>query len=132
MKADATAAAASAARPLYADLYVQVLAAIVLGVAMLSSKDATGVTGAGFMTTATTLFIVPTVPVAAIAPIRGIDRFMSEGRGLTNVIGNAVAAIVVARWQGKLDHAPLAVTLNNEGPVAHAAGTAPVTTAQGE
>jgi aerobic C4-dicarboxylate transport protein len=129
MKVNATAAAASAARPLPAHLYVQVLAAIVLGVAMPSS---TGVTGAGFMTPATTLFIVPTVPVAAIAPIRGIDRFMSEGRGLTNVIGNAVAAIVAARWQGKLDHEPLAVTLNNEGPVAHVAGTVPVTTAQGE
>jgi len=57
---------------------------------------------------------------------------MSEGRSLTDVIGNAVAAILAARWQGKLDHAPLAVTLNNEGPVAHVAGTVPVTTAQGE
>jgi len=68
MKVNATAAAASAARPLPAHLYVQVLAAIVLGVAMPSSTD---VTGAGFMTPATTLFIVPTAPVAGIAPILG-------------------------------------------------------------
>ena len=74
-----------------------------LGVAMLSSKGAAGVTGAGFITLAATLSIVPDVPVAGMALILGVDRFMSECRSLTNFIGNAVATIVVARWEGKLD-----------------------------
>ncbi len=74
-----------------------------LGVAMLSSKGAAGVTGAGFITLATTLSIVPTVPVAGLALILGIDRFMSECRSLTNFMGNAVATIVVARWENALD-----------------------------
>ena len=72
-------------------------------VAMLSSKGAAGVTGAGFITLAATLSIVPSVPVAGMALILGIDRFMSECRSLTNLIGNAVATIVVARWEGALD-----------------------------
>ena len=74
-----------------------------LGVAMLSSKGAAGVTGAGFITLAATLSILPTVPVAGLALILGVDRFMSECRSLTNFIGNAVATIVVARWEGELD-----------------------------
>ena len=74
-----------------------------LGVAMLSSKGAAGVTGAGFITLAATLSILPTVPVAGMALILGVDRFMSECRSLTNFIGNAVATIVVARWEGALD-----------------------------
>ena len=74
-----------------------------LGVAMLSSKGAAGVTGAGFITLAATLSIVPTVPVAGLALILGIDRFMSECRSLTNFMGNAVATIVVARWENALD-----------------------------
>ena len=73
-----------------------------LGVAMLSSKGAAGVTGAGFITLAATLSIVPTVPVAGLALILGIDRFMSECRSLTNFMGNAVATIVVARWENAL------------------------------
>lgn len=77
--------------------------ALLLGVAMLSSKGAAGVTGAGFITLAATLSIVPDVPVAGMALILGIDRFMSECRSLTNFIGNAVATIVVARWEGGLD-----------------------------
>ncbi|WP_174291308.1 dicarboxylate/amino acid:cation symporter [Sphingomonas bacterium] len=76
---------------------------LLLGVAMLSSKGAAGVTGAGFITLAATLSIVPSVPVAGMALILGVDRFMSECRSLTNFIGNAVATIVVARWEGKLD-----------------------------
>jgi len=72
-------------------------------VAMISSKGAAGVTGAGFITLAATLSIVPTVPVAGLALILGIDRFMSECRSLTNFIGNAVATIVVARWDNALD-----------------------------
>ena len=74
-----------------------------LGVAMLSSKGAAGVTGAGFITLAATLSILPTVPVAGLALILGVDRFMSECRSITNFIGNAVATIVVARWEGALD-----------------------------
>ncbi len=76
---------------------------LLLGVAMLSSKGAAGVTGAGFITLAATLSVVPTVPIAGMALILGVDRFMSECRALANVIGNAVATVVVARWQGALD-----------------------------
>ncbi len=76
---------------------------LLLGVAMLSSKGAAGVTGAGFITLAATLSIVPSVPVAGLALILGIDRFMSECRALTNFIGNAVATVVVSRWEGGLD-----------------------------
>jgi len=81
-------------------------------VAMLSSKGAAGVTGAGFITLAATLSIVPSVPVAGMALILGIDRFMSQGRSLTNFIGNAVATIVVARWENALDREALAAALN--------------------
>ncbi|MET0270930.1 MAG: dicarboxylate/amino acid:cation symporter [Sphingomonas sp.] len=76
---------------------------LLLAVAMLSSKGAAGVTGAGFITLAATLSIVPTVPVAGMALILGVDRFMSECRSLTNFIGNAVATVVVSRWEGALD-----------------------------
>ncbi|HEV2043083.1 MAG TPA: dicarboxylate/amino acid:cation symporter [Sphingomicrobium sp.] len=77
--------------------------ALLLGVAMLSSKGAAGVTGAGFITLAATLAIVPSVPIEGMALILGVDRFMSECRSLTNFIGNAVATIVVSRWEGRLD-----------------------------
>jgi aerobic C4-dicarboxylate transport protein len=80
----------------------------VLGVAMLTSKGASGVTGAGFVTLAATLAVVPSIPVAGLALILGIDRFMSEARSLTNFIGNGVAAIVVARWENELDMTRLA------------------------
>jgi aerobic C4-dicarboxylate transport protein len=76
---------------------------LLLGVAMLSSKGAAGVTGAGFITLAATLSIVPSVPVAGMALILGVDRFMSECRALTNFIGNAVATVVVSRWEGGID-----------------------------
>lgn len=79
----------------------------ILGVAMLTSKGASGVTGAGFITLAATLAVVPTIPVAGLALILGIDRFMSESRSLTNFIGNGVAAIVVSRWENELDMATL-------------------------
>jgi aerobic C4-dicarboxylate transport protein len=82
-------------------------------VAMLSSKGAAGITGAGFITLAATLMVVPDVPVAGMALILGIDRFMSECRALTNFIGNAVATVVVARWEGALDADALAVALND-------------------
>ena len=93
--------------------------ALLLGVAMLSSKGAAGVTGAGFITLAATLAVVPSVPVAGIALILGIDRFMSECRALTNFIGNAVATIVVSRWQGGLDREQLNAALaGGPSPVA--------------
>jgi aerobic C4-dicarboxylate transport protein len=76
---------------------------LLLLVAMLSSKGAAGITGAGFITLAATLSVVPSVPVAGMALILGIDRFMSECRALTNLVGNAVATVVVARWEGELD-----------------------------
>ena len=75
----------------------------ILAVAMLTSKGASGVTGAGFITLAATLAVVPKVPVAGLALILGIDRFMSEARALTNIIGNGVATIVVSRWENELD-----------------------------
>ena len=76
---------------------------LLLAVAMLSSKGAAGVTGAGFITLAATLSVVPSVPVAGMALILGVDRFMSECRSLTNFVGNAVATIVVAKWEGAFD-----------------------------
>jgi aerobic C4-dicarboxylate transport protein len=75
----------------------------ILGVAMLTSKGASGITGAGFITLAATLAVVPTIPVAGMALILGIDRFMSEARALTNFIGNGVAALVVSKWENELD-----------------------------
>lgn len=84
---------------------------LLLGVAMISSKGAAGVTGAGFITLAATLSVMPSVPVAGMALILGIDRFMSECRAITNFIGNAVATIVVARWEGALDKDALDLAL---------------------
>ncbi|MCF6125184.1 dicarboxylate/amino acid:cation symporter [Mesorhizobium sp. M7A.F.Ca.CA.001.07.2.1] len=84
---------------------------LLLLVAMLSSKGAAGITGAGFITLAATLSVVPAVPVAGMALILGVDRFMSECRALTNFVGNAVATLVVARWEGELDKAKLARAL---------------------
>ena len=78
-----------------------------LGVAMLTSKGASGVTGSGFITLAATLAVVPSVPVAGLALILGVDRFMSEARALTNFIGNGVATIVVALWEKELDRGQL-------------------------
>lgn len=75
---------------------------VILVVAMLSSKGATGVTGAGFITLAATLSVVPSVPIESLAILVGIDRFMSECRALTNLIGNGVATIVVSRWEKEL------------------------------
>jgi aerobic C4-dicarboxylate transport protein len=76
----------------------------ILLVAMLTSKGASGITGAGFITLAATLAVVPTIPVAGMALILGIDKFMSECRALTNFIGNGVASIVVSKWENELDH----------------------------
>jgi aerobic C4-dicarboxylate transport protein len=73
-----------------------------LAVAMLSSKGASGVTGAGFIALATTLSAVPSIPIESMALLVGIDRFMSECRALTNLIGNGVATIAISRWEGEL------------------------------
>lgn len=91
---------------------------LLLAVAMLSSKGAAGITGAGFITLAATLSVVPSVPVAGMALILGIDRFMSECRALTNLVGNAVATIVVARWENELDTDQLAVAMGTRAPSA--------------
>jgi len=80
-------------------------------VAMLTSKGASGVTGAGFITLAATLAVVPSLPVSGLALILGIDRFMSEARSLTNFIGNGVATLVVSRWEGELDTRALSTEL---------------------
>jgi aerobic C4-dicarboxylate transport protein len=77
--------------------------ATILLVAMLTSKGASGVTGAGFVTLAATLATIPSIPVAGLTLILGIDRFMSEARALTNFIGNGIAAIVIAKWEKELD-----------------------------
>lgn len=79
----------------------------VLGVLLLTSKGAAGVTGSGFITLAATLATTGTLPVASLALILGIDRFMSEARALTNLIGNGVATVLIARWEGALDLAKM-------------------------
>jgi aerobic C4-dicarboxylate transport protein len=118
-----TMAALFIAQALNIDLSLQDQILLLL-VAMLSSKGAAGITGAGFITLAATLSVVPTVPVAGMALILGIDRFMSECRALTNFIGNAVATIVVARWEGELDRDALKAALDG-GPQPLAASPDP-------
>ncbi|WP_075792040.1 dicarboxylate/amino acid:cation symporter [Massilia putida] len=88
----------------------------ILFVAMLTSKGASGITGAGFITLAATLAVVPTIPVAGMTLILGIDKFMSECRALTNIIGNGVASIVVSKWEGELDQERLTAELKNPSP----------------
>jgi aerobic C4-dicarboxylate transport protein len=75
----------------------------VLGVLLLTSKGAAGVTGSGFVTLAATLGVVSHIPVAGLALLIGVDRFMSEARALTNLCGNAVAMVVIAMWEGAFD-----------------------------
>ena len=86
----------------------------IIGVAMLTSKGASGITGAGFITLASTLAVVPSIPIAGMALILGIDRFMSEARALTNIIGNAVATVVVSRSENELDMDRMALALAGE------------------
>jgi aerobic C4-dicarboxylate transport protein len=88
----------------------------ILFVAMLTSKGASGITGAGFITLAATLAVVPTIPVAGMTLILGVDKFMSECRALTNIIGNGVASIVVSKWEGELDKERLTAELHNPSP----------------
>jgi len=86
----------------------------IVGVAMLTSKGASGITGAGFITLASTLAVVPSIPIAGMALILGIDRFMSEARALTNIIGNAVATVVISRSENELDMDRMERALNGE------------------
>ena len=74
----------------------------ILAIAMISSKGASGVAGAGFVTLAATLAIVPDIPIQSLAILIGVDKFMSECRALTNLVGNGVATIVISRWEGTL------------------------------
>jgi len=86
----------------------------ILGVLLLTSKGASGVTGSGFIVLAATLSSVPTIPVAGLALILGIDRFMSEARALTNLIGNGVATIVVSKWEKELDTVQMAKVMSSD------------------
>jgi aerobic C4-dicarboxylate transport protein len=86
----------------------------ILTILMLTSKGAAAVTGGGFITLAATFAAVPTIPLAGLALILGIDRFMSEARALTNLIGNGVATVVVSRWEKELDLRKLQRVLDNE------------------
>ena len=86
----------------------------IIGVLLLTSKGAAGVTGSGFIVLAATLASVGTIPVASIALILGVDRFMSEARALTNLIGNGLATVVVAKWEGALDETRMHAHLDRE------------------
>jgi aerobic C4-dicarboxylate transport protein len=92
-----------------------------LAVTMLTSKGASGVTGAGFITLAATLAVVPTIPLSGMVLILGIDRFMSECRALTNIVGNGVATIVVSAWEKELDRAKLRSEMRRDVSVSEAA-----------
>jgi aerobic C4-dicarboxylate transport protein len=87
----------------------------ILGVALLTSKGASGVQGAAFIALVATMMVIPTIPVAGMALILGIDRFLSMCRAVVNMIGNAVATLVVARWENELDRATLQRNLAEEG-----------------
>src|SRR5580765_1285521 len=98
----------------------------ILAVAMITSKGASGVTGAGFITLAATLSIIPDIPVQSLAILVGIDKFMSECRALTNLIGNGVATIVVSRWEGELDTQQLHEAMRHPVELGEALETEPV------
>jgi aerobic C4-dicarboxylate transport protein len=98
----------------------------ILGVGMLTSKGASGVTGAGLITLAATLAVIPNIPLVSIAIIYGVDRFMSECRSLTNLVGNGVATLVIARWEGELDERVLHDELRRGPARAELAEVAPV------
>ena len=86
----------------------------IIGVLLLTSKGAAGVTGSGFVVLAATLASVGTIPVASIALILGVDRFMSEARALTNLVGNGVATVVIAKWENALDEKRMHRVLDQE------------------
>jgi aerobic C4-dicarboxylate transport protein len=94
----------------------------IFAVAVLTSKGASGVQGASFIALVGTLMVIPTIPVAGMALILGVDRFMSMGRATVNMIGNGVASVVLARWEGELDQA----TLRQRLGLPYAVATAPL------
>src|SRR5207245_1257343 len=85
-----------------------------LAVAMITSKGASAVTGAGFVTLAATLAAMPSVPVQSLALLVGVDRFMSESRAITNLIGNGVATVIISRWEGELTPSQLKQNLASQ------------------
>jgi aerobic C4-dicarboxylate transport protein len=97
----------------------------ILALLILTSKGAAAVTGSGFITLAATLSAFPAIPVAGLASLLGVDRFMSEARAITNLIGNAVATMVIAKWDGGLDIRRARMVLDGqayeEGPAATSA-----------
>jgi aerobic C4-dicarboxylate transport protein len=95
----------------------------ILAVAVLTSKGASGVQGAAFIALVGTLMVIPTIPVAGMALILGIDRFMSMFRAMVNMLGNGVATLVVARWEHELDPASLRKALSQQSEVQVAVGT---------
>jgi aerobic C4-dicarboxylate transport protein len=99
----------------------------ILVIAMITSKGASGVTGAGFVTLAATLAIVPDIPIQSIAILLGIDKFMSECRALTNLVGNGVATVVISRWEGELDPVKLHETMANPIAIGEEMETKPIT-----
>ena len=94
---------------------------VILGVLLLTSKGSAGVAGAGFVTLAATLSSVGTVPVSGLVLLLGVDRFMNEARAVTNLIGNGIATIAIAKWDGALDQAMVQEVINEQN------GTAPPT-----
>jgi aerobic C4-dicarboxylate transport protein len=90
---------------------------VLIAVCLLTSKGAAAITGSGFIVLAATLGSIGHVPVASIALLLGIDRFMSEARALTNFIGTAVATVVISKWEGELDGEQFARVLDNPDAV---------------
>ena len=97
----------------------------ILAIAIITSKGASGVTGAGFITLAATLAIVPDIPIQSIAILVGIDKFMSECRALTNLVGNGVACVVISLSEGELDKVALHETLRIRSRSARRSNRAP-------
>ncbi|MBW8861617.1 MAG: cation:dicarboxylase symporter family transporter, partial [Acidobacteria bacterium] len=89
----------------------------ILAILLLTSKGAAAVTGSGFITLAATLAAVPTIPIAGLALLLGVDRFMSEARAITNLIGNVVATIFISNWDNSLDRATAMRVLRREPAV---------------
>jgi aerobic C4-dicarboxylate transport protein len=104
----------------------------ILVVAMITSKGAAGVTGSGFITLAATLAVVPGIPVAGMALILGIDKFMSEARAITNHIGNCLAAVVMASWENELDWDKFHATLDRKGEAEDLIAPTPVLATEAE
>ncbi|HUJ71560.1 MAG TPA: cation:dicarboxylase symporter family transporter, partial [Verrucomicrobiae bacterium] len=87
---------------------------LVLAVLMLTSKGSAGVAGAGFVTLAATLSTMDKIPVAGLALLLGVDRFINAARAVTNLIGNGIATLVIARWENALDEKQASAVLNQQ------------------